>query len=163
MPSRRPVRLMPRRSPRLNVPLETRLRQVAINLERWRWIPDDLGDRHFLVNIPYFHLIAREHGQAGHGHPRRRRQARQRDADLQRRDDEVVFSPYWNIPETIALEETAPAVARDPDYLSRNNMEVITAAGRVVPAESTFRGTMKGRCAGCRSVSGPARPTRWDS
>jgi murein L,D-transpeptidase YcbB/YkuD len=46
-----------------------------------------------------------------------------------------VFSPYWNIPETIALEETAPAVARDPDYLSRNNMEVITASGRIIPAE----------------------------
>ena len=42
---------------------------------------------------------------------------------------EVVFSPYWNIPETIALEETAPAVARDPDYLSRNNMEVIDSVG----------------------------------
>jgi murein L,D-transpeptidase YcbB/YkuD len=45
----------------------------------------------------------------------------------------VVFSPYWNVPESIAIEETAPAIARDPNYLSRNNMEVVNAAGRVVP------------------------------
>jgi murein L,D-transpeptidase YcbB/YkuD len=48
----------------------------------------------------------------------------------------VVFSPNWNVPETIALEETAPAVASDPDFLARNNMEVVNAAGEVVPPET---------------------------
>ena len=47
----------------LNVPLDWRIQQVAINLQRWRYMPDDLGERHFLVNIPYFHLIARESGK----------------------------------------------------------------------------------------------------
>ena len=47
----------------LNVPIDRRIQQVETNLERWRWIPDDLGPRHFLVNIPSFHLIARENGQ----------------------------------------------------------------------------------------------------
>lgn len=37
----------------LNVPLDWRIHQVAINMQRWRWMPDDLGERHFLVNIPY--------------------------------------------------------------------------------------------------------------
>ena len=37
----------------------------------------------------------------------------------------VVFSPYWNIPDTIVEGETAPAVARDPDYLERNNIEIL--------------------------------------
>jgi murein L,D-transpeptidase YcbB/YkuD len=117
----------------MNVPLETRIAQVATNLERWRWLPDDLGARHFIVNIPYFHLIARERGEPvmdirvvvgkqGNETP-----------TFSDEMKEVVFSPYWNIPETIALEETAPAVARDPDYLARNNMEVVTASGKVVP------------------------------
>jgi len=120
----------------LNVPLEARLHQVAINMERWRWMPDDLGARHFLVNIPYFHLIAREEGKPV--------------VDIRvvvgKRGNEtpifsdvmetVVFSPYWNVPETIALEETAPAMARDPDYLTRNNMEVLNTAGRVVSADA---------------------------
>ena len=36
----------------LNVPLETRIRQVALNLQRWRWMPDDLGDRHAAYGEP---------------------------------------------------------------------------------------------------------------
>jgi len=116
----------------LNVPLDARIAQVAINMERWRWLPDDLGERHFLVNIPYYHLIAREHGKPvldirvvvgkpGNETP-----------TFSDEMTEVVFSPYWNIPETIALEETAPAALRDPNYLARNNMEVVNASGRVV-------------------------------
>ena len=38
----------------MNVPLEDRIRQVEMNLERWRWMPNDFGARHLLVNIPYF-------------------------------------------------------------------------------------------------------------
>ena len=37
---------------------------IALNLERWRWMPDDLGDRHLIVNIPSFHLDARENGRS---------------------------------------------------------------------------------------------------
>ena len=129
-------RLDPATLDRLNVPLATRLAQVAINLERWRWMPDDLGARHFLVNVPYFHLIAREDGKPvldirvvvgkrGNETPLFTDQM-----------ETVVFSPYWNVPDTIALEETAPAVARDPDYLLRNNMEVVDRSGSVVSPES---------------------------
>jgi murein L,D-transpeptidase YcbB/YkuD len=118
----------------LNVPLADRIAQVAANLERWRWLPDDLGDRHFIVNVPQFHLIARERGKSvldirvvvgkrGNETPL-----------FSDRMEQVVFSPYWNVPETIALQETAPAVARDPSFLARNNMELIDSGGRVVPA-----------------------------
>jgi murein L,D-transpeptidase YcbB/YkuD len=120
---------------KLNVPLEARIKQVALNLERWRWLPNDLGARHFVVNVPQFHLIARENGtpvldmrvvvgKRGNETPLFSDQM-----------ETVVFSPYWNVPETIALEETAPAVAKDPDFLARNNMEVVNAAGRVVAAD----------------------------
>jgi L,D-transpeptidase YcbB len=113
----------------LNVPLDERIQQVAINLQRWRWMPDDLGERHFFVNIPYFHLIAREAGQPvmdirvvvgkpGHNTP------------IFSEDMEtVVFSPYWNIPDTIAENETAPAVARDPNYLARQGIEILRVSG----------------------------------
>jgi murein L,D-transpeptidase YcbB/YkuD len=117
----------------LNVPLEQRLAQVSANLDRWRWLPDDLGVRHFIVNIPYYHLIAREQGKPVLDI---RVVVGKRGNETPTFSDEmthVVFSPYWNIPESIALEETAPAIARDPGYLARNNMEVVNAAGRVIP------------------------------
>ena len=40
----------------MNVPIERRIRQIALNLERWRWLPRDLGERHILVNIPEMRL-----------------------------------------------------------------------------------------------------------
>ena len=109
----------------LKVPLEDRIRQVQVNLERWRWMPDDLGARHFFVNIPYFHLIARENGKAVKdirvvvGKPENKTPIFSGNMET------VVFSPYWNIPDSIVEGETAPAMARDPRYLARNNMEIL--------------------------------------
>ncbi len=113
----------------INVPLDWRIEQTAINLQRWRWMPDDFGERHFFVNIPYYHLIAREAGKKvldirvvvgkpGHNTP------------IFSEDMEtVVFSPYWNIPDTIAESETAPAIARDPSYLARQGIEILRVSG----------------------------------
>ncbi len=109
----------------MKVPIDARIQQVMVNLERWRWMPDDLGARHFIVNIPYFHLVARENGKAvtdirvvvgkkGHETP-----------IFSGNMETVVFSPYWNIPDSIVEGETAPAMAKDPKYLARNNMEIL--------------------------------------
>jgi murein L,D-transpeptidase YcbB/YkuD len=120
---------------RLNVSPERRIAQVRMNLERWRWLPDDLGARHFIVNVPQFHLVAREADQPVLD---MRVVVGKRGNETPLFSDEmemVVFSPYWNIPETIALEETAPAAARDSDYLARNNMEILDASGEVASPE----------------------------
>ena len=113
----------------LNVPLDRRIRQVELNLDRWRWLPDDLGERHFRVNIPYFHLEAYEHGQlaldiravvgkAGNATP-----------IFSDEMTHVVMSPYWNIPPAIAKDETLPAVSKDPSFLDRQNIEVVRVSG----------------------------------
>lgn len=111
----------------MNVPLAERIRQVRVNLERWRWMPDDLGNRHVIVNIPEFHLRTIEGT----------REVLDIRAIVGRTGDEtpvlsdemttVVFSPYWNIPETIAEGETLPEIANDPGFLERNNIEVVRA------------------------------------
>jgi murein L,D-transpeptidase YcbB/YkuD len=114
----------------MNVPLEERIRQVALNLERWRWLPDDLGDQHLLVNIPHYTLIARENGRdvmdirvvvgsaGANATP-----------VFSSEMSTVVFSPYWNIPESIAEGETVPAAARDETYLARNDIEILRVSG----------------------------------
>ena len=118
----------------LNVPLEARMRQVALNLQRWRWMPDDLGARHFMVNIPNFHVYAREQGKTvmdirvvvgkvGNNTPL-----------FSDEMESVVFSPYWNIPDSIAQGETLPAIAKDPSYLARQNMEIVRTSGEKVDA-----------------------------
>ena len=115
----------------MNVPLDTRIEQVALNLQRWRYMPDDLGEQHFFVNIPYYHLVARESGKPVMdirvvvGKPGNNTPIFSEDMET------VVFSPYWNIPDTIAENETAPAVARDPNYLARQGIEIlrVTSSG----------------------------------
>lgn len=113
----------------LNVPIDRRIRQVALNLQRWRWMPDDLGDSYFMVNIPQFMLVARDHGKLvmdirvvvgrpGHNTP-----------IFSDEMETVVLSPYWNIPDSIAEGETVPAVAKDPGYLERQNIEVLRRSG----------------------------------
>ena len=115
----------------MNVPLGARIRQVEMNLERWRWMPDDLGSRHFLVNIPSYLLMLREDGHTVRairvivGKPGRETPIFSGNMET------VVFSPYWNVPDSIAEGETAPAIRQDPNYLARNQIEVVrrTKAG----------------------------------
>lgn len=103
-------------------------RTIGANLERWRRLPDAFGERHFLVNIPEYHLYAREQGRVALdmkvivGAPVNPTPVFSDEMEM------VVFSPYWNIPDTIVAGETAPAVARDPRYLARNRIEIIRAS-----------------------------------
>jgi murein L,D-transpeptidase YcbB/YkuD len=120
----------------LNVPIEERIRSLELNLERWRWLPRDPGPRHILVNVPEMRLEVRENGRV----PLAMRViVGKRDTPTPLFNDRmtyVVFSPYWNVPPGIAEEETMPAFLSDPDFLSRNNMEVVDASGKPVDPES---------------------------
>jgi L,D-transpeptidase YcbB len=117
----------------LNVPVEERIRQIELNLERWRWLSPSLPDGRFvLVNIPAFEL----HGFDG-GRPVLRMRvvtgnaARTPTPVFGRTMTEVVFRPYWNVPTSIAEAEIMPAVDRDRGYLRRRNMELVRGDGGV--------------------------------
>ena len=98
---------------------------VALNMERWRWMPDSFGDRYVFVNIPSATLVARDGGadaitmKVVVGKPINRTPV------LSSAINAVVFSPYWNIPESIVSREILPAVRKNPAYLDKQNIEVI--------------------------------------
>ena len=128
----------------LNVPVEQRIRIIELNLERWRWLPDPMPARHFVVNVPDFRLEAIENGKAVIG---MRVVVGEPDNKTPIFADEmthVVFSPYWNVPPGIAQEETIPRVLNDPGFLARNNMEVVGPSGAVVDASSVDWSNAKG-------------------
>jgi murein L,D-transpeptidase YcbB/YkuD len=118
--------------------------QIAMNMERWRWLPDDLGSRYILVNIPAFRLDAIENGKSvldmkvvtgKKGSPT---------PVLADRMTTVVFSPYWNIPQDIVQKEILPKVAKDPGYLEKNNMEVDAKGNyRQLPGKGNSLGGVK--------------------
>jgi len=120
----------------LNVPIDARIHQIERNLERWRWLPRDLGERYILVNIPEMRLDVWDHGQVPLS---MRVVVGKPDTQTPIFNDEmthVIFSPYWNVPPDIAEKETMPSVMRDPAFLSRMNMEVVDAKGNAVDPSS---------------------------
>jgi len=116
----------------MNVPIESRIRQVELNLERWRWLPRTLGDRHILVNIPEYRLEVWEGGQVP---VTMKVVVGKSDTPTPIFNDEMtylVFSPYWNVPPDIAQGETLPEVMKDPGFLARMNMEVVDTKGQAI-------------------------------
>jgi murein L,D-transpeptidase YcbB/YkuD len=102
---------------------------IAINMDRYRWLPDDLGSRYLLVNIPAFRIDAIEDGKSVLDMKVVTGTEKNATPVLADRMTSVVFSPYWNIPRDIAEKEMAPKEEKDPGYLERNNIEV-DEAGR---------------------------------
>jgi murein L,D-transpeptidase YcbB/YkuD len=116
----------------MNVPVETRIRQIALNLERWRWLPRDLGERHILVNVPEYRLEVWDGGKVPLS---MRVVVGKKDTPTPIFADDmtyVVFSPYWNVPADIVKNETVPSALRDSAFLERTNMEVLDKSGKPV-------------------------------
>ena len=120
----------------MNVTADARVRQIALNLERWRWLPRDLGERHILVNVPEYRLEVWEGDQVPLA---MRVVVGKKDTPTPIFADDmthVVFSPYWNVPAEIAKNETVPSALRDPAFLQRTNMEVLDKSGKPVDPSS---------------------------
>jgi murein L,D-transpeptidase YcbB/YkuD len=117
----------------LNVPVEERIEQLTLNMERWRWLPESLGERHILVNVPTYQLDVYENGHVVL--PMRVVAGKKENPTpiFMDKMENVVFSPYWNVPPDIARKETIPAAMRDPGYLSRNDMELVKGSHVVSP------------------------------
>ncbi len=109
----------------LNVSLAARVRQAQINLERWRWMPDDLGADHLLVNLADFSVEGTFDGEplywsrAVVGAPYHRTPV------FSDRIEYLEINPYWNVPHSIAIRELLPKIKEDPGYLAARNYEVL--------------------------------------
>ncbi|MCW3079883.1 L,D-transpeptidase family protein [Segetibacter sp.] len=118
----------------MNVSALKRVEQLLINMGRMRWMLTPETGNLLLVNIPEFILHVYEGkneafsmevvvGKEGHN-------TTMFTGNL----NQVVFSPYWNVPVSIVKNEILPAMANDPDYLSRNNMEEVAGGEDGLPA-----------------------------
>jgi murein L,D-transpeptidase YcbB/YkuD len=116
----------PRTLAALNVPLQERIRQMVLNLERRRWMPDDLGARYVFVNLADFELKVVHAPKTVFdtrvvvGAPYHRTPAFSAEMTY------LEFNPYWNVPPSIARNELLPEIKRDPGYLAANGFELLT-------------------------------------
>ncbi len=115
----------------LNTPAEYRLRQIAANLERHRWLPRRLGSRYIIVNVPAFRLQAVDGGEpvlsmkvvVGAEYGGRSTPVFSDSMEY------IVFRPYWNVPRGIAARELWPRQRRDPGYFASHGYETARANG----------------------------------
>ncbi|OGA96491.1 MAG: peptidase, partial [Burkholderiales bacterium RIFCSPHIGHO2_12_FULL_61_11] len=120
----------------LQVTPASRVRQIELMLERLRWTPLMQGPRTIVVNIPEFVLRAYE-VQDGRVVVRQEMKvivgkAMDRRTPLFDEDMRFIeFSPYWNVPPSIARAEIVPRLRRDPGYFEREGLEFVSPDGRV--------------------------------
>ncbi len=107
----------------LNIPVKDRIEQVLVNMERMRWMPEELTGNRIIANIPDFKLLVFENAKKVF------------DLDIVVGTDAhetvifedvlqfIVFSPYWNIPPSIVRKEILPGINANANYLSNHNME----------------------------------------
>jgi len=113
-----------------------KIAKVELAMERSRWLPEELGERHVMINTPAF--------EATHFSP---------DAEpltmrtvVGRKTNQTYFfydtlevieyNPYWGVPYSIIINDMLPKLAADPSYLDRSGYEVTTASGRQVSSAS---------------------------
>lgn len=109
----------------LNVPVEERIEKIRLNLDRWRWLPTDLGETFLLVNIAGFELELVQNDSAIESMNVVVGQTANRTPVFRDTLEYMVVNPYWNVPVSIATEEILPQAQRDPSYLARNNYELV--------------------------------------
>jgi L,D-transpeptidase YcbB len=125
----------------LNVAPPQRVRQIELAMERLRWTPFMQGPRMVVINVPEFVLRAYE-VQDGRVNVRLTmkvivgRAMRNRTPLIGHDMRFIEFSPYWNVPPSIAAKETIPRLRREPGYLAREGMEFVGPGGQVTTAVS---------------------------
>lgn len=132
----------------LNKPVLSRLQQLMINMERMRWQPTEPNGRLIVVNIPEFMLHVWDGktkefdmevivGKEGNS-----------TVMFSGNLEQIVFSPYWNVPESIVRNEILPSTEEDPDYLQQHDMETTGEVDglpviRQLPGEKNELGKVK--------------------
>ncbi len=116
----------------LNFPASRRLEQLKVNLERRRWQPKDMGERHVLVNQAGFKLYVIENNKEIYSSKVIVGKPRHATPEFSDNIRLVVLNPYWNVPRSIATKEILPILRRNPGYLARKGMSLINSRGRKV-------------------------------
>jgi murein L,D-transpeptidase YcbB/YkuD len=116
----------------LNISPADRVAQLQANLERWRWLPDDLGRRHIRVNIADFSLEARNGGVVERRHDVIVGRLYRRTPVFSGSMTYMVVNPWWETPHSLAVRDKLPAFQRDPGAVTRLGFQVIDRSGVVV-------------------------------
>lgn len=127
----------------MNRPVQERLQQILINMERMRWMPAQPVTDYLLVNIPEYRLHVYDKGKHAFSMKVVTGSVVHNTVIFTAALKYVVFSPYWNVPPSILKKEIQPAIARNKNYLASHNMEWYNGGVRQKPGLSNSLGLVK--------------------
>ncbi|KQX35526.1 hypothetical protein ASD04_12050 [Devosia sp. Root436] len=106
---------------------------ILANMERWRWMPRELGQFNVLVNIPEFRLAIVRDGVEEYTTRVVVGTTKNQTPIFSDNIRHIVVNPYWNVPSSIIKGEVAPAVLRNPGYVENQNMDLLYNGTPVSP------------------------------
>ncbi len=114
---------------RLNITPDQRIKQIAINMKRWRYLPEQLGDRYVMANMANYNLEVVDHGKTTLEMDIIIGRESRRTPILVQNLRTLVLNPSWSVPPRIAKEKYLPKARKNPNYLNTQNIEVVRGFG----------------------------------
>lgn len=120
----------------LNLGLQGRIDQVRVNLERARWLPDDLGKKHVRVNIAGFKATAWQNGALERTHLAIVGKPFRKTPVFSDEIEYLIFNPWWETPASLARADKLPAFRRDPGAVKRLGFQVLDRSGNQIDSST---------------------------
>lgn len=116
----------------MNIPARERMRQIIVNMERWRWMPENMGINHIMVNIAAFEMYRIVKNKLVETIPVVVGKKYHQTPVFSDKMEYVVLNPTWTVPFSIATKELLPKLQKDPAYL-KADFEVLQGGQPVSP------------------------------
>ncbi len=129
----------------MNVPIAERIKRIIVNMERCRWISPEIArtKTYIVVNIPSFRLNLMRNGKSELESAVVTGANLTKTVIFSRTMRYIVFSPYWNLPQSIINKEVKPGMAKHKNYLETHNMEWNNGQVRQKPGKNNSLGLVK--------------------
>lgn len=129
----------------MNIPVADRIKTIIANMERRRWIDPELekGEEFIEVNIPEFRLYLIRNHEIVFVSPVVVGKAMTKTVIFSGMMNNIVFSPYWNVPQSIINKEIKPGMAKNKNYLAEKHLEWNNGVVRQLPGINNSLGLVK--------------------
>jgi murein L,D-transpeptidase YcbB/YkuD len=108
----------------LNDPVERRIEQIRVNLERWRWLPHELESQHLMVNTAGFEIMLVKHDRIVFRKRTVNGRMERQTPSFSSQVTHLVMNPSWTVPRTIAVQDILPKLQQDSEYLANKQLRV---------------------------------------
>lgn len=123
----------------LNHPIDFRIKQMMINMERLRWIPEKMESNYLLINIPEFRLHIFENEKQVWATNVVVGKAVTKTSIFKGNLSQIILNPYWGIPTSIVRNEILPKLKRNSNYLKVNNIEAFAGKSLINPNKINWK------------------------